>query len=190
MLGPMFALATLCVAIGFGSVLVAPALDHAVAAWAPELAGRLDHAAELAPLLQLAIVYIPLVALTVVATWWLVRRIRRAADPVGTWDCGYTAPSPRMQYSSSSFAQMLVGTFAWALRPNVKRPTVDGAFPAGDSFHTDVPDTVLDRWLVPATSRAQAQRRWVLWMQRGHLHAYLMLILGTLVILLVWKGGQ
>jgi hypothetical protein len=49
---------------------------------------------------------------------------------------------------------------------------------------------VLDRWLVPATSRAQAQRRWVLWMQRGHLHAYLMLILGTLVVLLLWKGGQ
>jgi hydrogenase-4 component B len=95
-----------------------------------------------------------------------------------------------MQYTSSSFAQMLVGTFAWALRPNVKRPQVDGVFPADDSFHTDVPDTVLDRWLVPATSRAQEQRRWVIWMQRGHLHAYLMFILGTLVILLLWKGGQ
>jgi hydrogenase-4 component B len=190
MLATMFVLAGLCVVIGVASPIVAPALDHAIAAWAPDLAHRLGQTSDLAPLLQLALVYVPLLALTALAAVWLGRRIRRAPAPVGTWDCGYAAPSARMQYSSSSFAQMLVGTFAWALRPNVKRPRIEGPFPAGDSFHTDVPDTVLDRWLVPATSRAQAQRRWVLWMQRGHVHAYLMLILGTLVLLLLWKGGQ
>lgn len=83
----------------------------------------------------------------------------------------------------------LVGAFAWALRPNVKRPAIDGAFPATDSFHTDVPDTVLDRLLVPATTRASEQRRRVMWLQRGHLHAYLFFILATLVLLLLWKGG-
>jgi hydrogenase-4 component B len=191
MLVPMFVLAGLCAVIGLASPIVAPAIDHAVAAWAPELAPRLAAASDLSPLTQLALVYAPLIVLTAVTATWLVRRTtRRARAEVTTWDCGYAAPSARMQYSSSSFAQMLVGTFAWALRPNVKRPQIEGPFPVNDTFHTDVPDTVLDRWLVPATSRAQAQRRWVMWMQRGHLHAYLMFILATLVILLLWKGGQ
>jgi len=190
MLAPLFVLAGLCIAIGLASPILAPALDHAVAAWAPELAPRLVGANEIAPLTQLALVYAPLTGMVLLAGAWLVRRTRRAPANVVTWDCAYVAPSARMQYSSSSFAQMLVGTFAWALRPNVKRAKVEGPFPANDSFHTDVPDTVLDRWLVPATSRVQAQRRWVMWMQRGHLHAYLALILATLVVLLLWKGGQ
>lgn len=187
MLAPMFVLAALCFAIGLAAPLVAPALDHAVAAWAPELALRATNDA--APLGQLAIVYVPLIALVALAARWLVRRTRGAPADVPTWDCGYARPTARMQYTSSSFAQMLVGTFAWALRPNVKRPRLEGPFPAPGAFHSDVPDTVLDRLLVPATTRVERQRRWVMWMQRGHVHAYLFFILATLVLLLLWKGG-
>jgi hydrogenase-4 component B len=190
MLAPMFVLAGLCFVIGVAAPLISPALDHAVNAWAPELASSLGRTANLAPLAQLALVYVPLVLLVTVVGAWLVRRIRSAPADVGTWDCGYAKPSPRMQYTSSSFAQMLVGTFAWALRPNIKRPHLDGAFPNADVFHSDVPDTVLDRMLVPATERVDEQRRWVMWMQRGHVHAYLAFILGTLVFLLLWKGGS
>jgi hydrogenase-4 component B len=43
---------------------------------------------------------------------WLIRRGPVGAAP--TWDCGYAAPAPTMQYTSSSFAQMLVGLFGWA----------------------------------------------------------------------------
>jgi hypothetical protein len=187
MLAPMFVLAALCFAIGLAAPLVAPALDHAVAAWAPELA--LPATNDAAPFEQLAIVYLPLIALVAIAARWLGRRTRTAPADVPTWDCGYARPTARMQYTSSSFAQMLVGTFAWALRPNVKRPHVEGPFPAPDAFHSDVPDTVLDRLLVPATTRVEQQRRWVTWMQRGHVHAYLFFILSTLVLLLLWKGG-
>jgi len=188
MLGPMFVLAALCFAIGLAAPLVAPALDHAVAAWAPEL--ELPAVNDRAPLAQLALVYVPLIALVALAARWLVRRTRTAPAEGPTWDCGYARPTARMQYTSSSFAQMLVGTFAWALRPSVKRPRIEGPFPAPDAFHSEVLDTVLDRVLVPATSRVEQQRRWVTWMQRGHLHAYLFFIVSTLVVLLLWKGGS
>jgi len=186
--GTLFA-AGLCVVIGLGSPLIVPALDHAVAAWAPELAPRLPVTTELAPLGTLALVYAPLLALTAIAAVWLSRRPRARAD-VGTWDCGYAAPTPRMQYTASSFAQMLVGTFTWALRPEVKRPELGGAFPTASRFHSEVPDAVLDRLLVPATrSVVDEQRRWTTWMQRGTAHAYLLYIVITLVLLLLWKGG-
>jgi hydrogenase-4 component B len=94
-----------------------------------------------------------------------------------------------MQYTASSFAQMLVAAFAWALRPDVKRTALSSLFPAGGSFHSEVRDTVLDRLLVPSVERVDEQRRWVTWMQRGSAHAYLLYILATLVVLLIWKGG-
>jgi hydrogenase-4 component B len=189
MLGPIVALGALCVAIGLGAPLVAPALDHAVAAWAPELAPRLLATDDAAPLVQVALLYVPLCLIAALGAAWLAWRTARTPACVGTWDCGYAAPSARMQYTSSSFAQMLVGTFSWALRPNVKRPRLDGPFPAAGAFHSDVPDTVLDRLLVPATRSVDEQRRWVTWLQRGRAHAYLLYILVTLVVLLIWKGG-
>jgi hydrogenase-4 component B len=187
MLRPMVVLAALCFAIGLGAPVVAPALDHAVAAWAPDV--KLVSTNELAPLTKVGLIYVPLAILCAALGWWLVRRIRNAPANVGTWDCGYARPTARMQYTSSSFAQMIVGTFSWILRPNVKRPKLDGPFPATDTFHSEVPDYVLDRLLVPATRQVDEQRRWVLWMQKGHLHAYLLFILATLVVLLLWEGG-
>jgi hydrogenase-4 component B len=187
MVGPMVGLAALCFVIGLGAPIIAPALDHAVATWAPEM--RLRPTGDLAPLSMVAAVYVPLIVLTVAAGWWLARRVRGSPAAVGTWDCGYAAPNPRMQYTSSSFAQMLVTLFAWALRPDVKRPEISGPFPGACEFHTDVRDTVLDRLLVPSVERVDEQRRWLTWMQRGSAHAYILYILATLVVLLIWKGG-
>ena len=98
MIGPMVALAAMCFAIGLGAPVIAPALDHAVAAWAPEL--ELRPAGELAPLARVAAVYVPLVILTAAGAWWLARRLRGAPANVGTWDCGYAAPTARMQYTA------------------------------------------------------------------------------------------
>ena len=80
---------------------------------------------------------------------WL--RLRRGVVASGaTWGCGYVAPTPRMQYTSSSFAQMLVGLFAWALRPRTHRPRDLPLFPRKTDFHSEVPDTVLDEAVLPA----------------------------------------
>ena len=187
MIGPIATLAALCFAIGLAAPILAPALDHAAAAWAPEL--RLRPSGELAPLRGVALLYVPLIGLAAAVAWWLARRIRGAPATVGTWDCGYAAPTARMQYTSSSFAQMLVGGFAFALRPDVKRIAPSGPFPSAGAFHSEVRDTVLDRLLVPSVERVDEQRRWVIWMQRGSAHAYLLYILATLVVLLIWKGG-
>jgi hydrogenase-4 component B len=189
MTAPMATLALLCFAIGLGAPLIAPALDHATAAWAPELRPRLGASGDLAPLTSVAILYVPLAALLLLLGAWFARAIRRAPADVGTWDCGYTAPAARMQYTSSSFAQTLVSWFGWALRPHVERADVTGPFPGATHFASHVPDAVLDQVIVPAGRAAGRRLPWLLWVQRGSTHAYVFYILATLMLLLLWKGG-
>ncbi|MEW6272287.1 MAG: hydrogenase, partial [Thermodesulfobacteriota bacterium] len=107
--------------------------------------------------------------------------------PVGTWDCGYAAPRATMQYSSSSFAQMLVRMFSWTLRPDVHRPGSQGVFPAPASFHSDVPDVVLDRAMRPLARAVDRVFWWLRRAQYGSINAYLLYILVALVLLLSWR---
>ena len=95
-----------------------------------------------------------------------------------------------MQYTSSSFAEMLVGMFR--VGPAAQRPShgLAACSPRTASSHSHVPDTVLDRVLVPGSRRDRARLPWLRWIQRGSVHAYLLYILATLVWLLVWQGGR
>jgi hydrogenase-4 component B len=183
MVAPMAALAGGCALIGLGAPLVAPLLQRATVAWmggaaAPALSG-------LAPLATVSAASAALLAALALVGWWLAARARRDASRVVTWDCGYAAPSARMQYTASSFAEMLVRQLGWALRPEAHAPRLDAPFPASASFHSHVPDTVLDRGVTPAfavAGRVFARLRMI---QRGSIHAYLLYILGTLVVLLL-----
>ncbi|MCA9234339.1 MAG: hypothetical protein KDA44_02655 [Planctomycetales bacterium] len=191
MTGPMILLAGCCALIGVAPVLFAPALDQAASTWVAADAGLNARVAELslstlAPLVPVSIVAGILFALLAVGTIVLLRRVRTSPKSL-TWDCGYAAPSARMQYSSSSFAQWLVGLFGWALRPRIHLPKIDTLFPADVDFESHVDDTVLQRAVNPAT-------RFFMWLfglsrhlQQGSLQVYLLYILLIVVGLLLWK---
>jgi hydrogenase-4 component B len=190
MIAPMFVLATLCAFIGLGSLLVVPVLDRAAAAWAADLAGGLLPSAALAPLAPVSVLSVFLLVVLIAVGGWLRSRTRHAPAMIGTWGCGYAAPSSRMQYTSSSFAELLVGMFRWALRPQVHPPRPRGIFPEPSHFASHVPDTVLDGILLPGSRAAGRAFRWLRFLQAGSMHAYLLYILATLVGLLVWHGGR
>jgi hydrogenase-4 component B len=195
MLAPMAALALACAFIGVGSPLVAPLLDRAARTWAPELATALAPAASLAPLLTVTALCGVFALAVLLLAAWLVARTRRVPastgeTKVGTWDCGYAAPTARMQYTSSSFAHGLVSLYGWALRPKIRRPSLGGLFAGAASFSSHIPDVVLDRLLVPAAHTTGRGLGWFRWLQRGSVHAYLTYILATLVWLLLWQRGR
>lgn len=190
MTAPMGVLALLCVFIGFGPLVVAPVLDRAASTWASEMAGTLSRSATLAPLRPVTLVAFLLAAVIFALGAWLLARTRAVPAAVGTWDCGFAMPTARMQYTSSSFAEMLVYMFRWALRPSVHVRGPRGLFPTKGHFTSHVPDTVLDRVLVPGGRATVRGFQWLRWVQRGSVHAYLLYILATLVWLLVWHGGR
>jgi hydrogenase-4 component B len=114
----------------------------------------------------------------------------RSAARTTTWDCGYAKGSPRIQYSASSFAQILVGLFRWAVLPDEHRPSLKGPFPAvGQRFESHAPDPVLDRLLLPALSRVRALLGFARVIQAGRIQTYLLYIVVTLVVLLAWSSS-
>ncbi len=113
----------------------------------------------------------------------------RPATQTTTWDCGYAASSPRIQYTASSFAQMLVKLFHWAVLPDEHRPRLDGPFPAaGQRFESHAPDPVLDRFLLPGLLRLRSLLGLARVIQAGRIQAYLLYIVVTLVVLLAWSS--
>jgi hydrogenase-4 component B len=188
LLGPMFVLVACCVGIGLAPGLVAPALDCGIAAWSRLSPGTLPAVAAAAPLGWISLAGGLLLSLTAAAGALLHWRVLRGGSRAAvTWDCGYAAPSPRMQYTASSFAQMLVGLFRWALRPRVHAPGRLPLFPRGGGYSSEVPETVLDLGVLPAFRAGAALCTRFRFLQRGGVQMYLLYIFAILVVLLLWQ---
>ena len=182
MLFAMLVTGLCCVVIGIIPSVVAPVIQQTL-----EPAGITATLSDLVPFQSIGIGAILLLGLLAAIGAFLAQRIAHASESVVTWDCGYAAPTARMQYTSSSFAEMLVGLFGWALRPNTDPPQIDTLFPQKAAFRSEVPDTVLDRMILPAsrwTIRGLALFRYL---QQGSLQAYLLYILLILIFLLMWR---
>src|SRR5262249_6782755 len=136
--------------IGLAPVLVAPLLERGALVWAPEFARESPRLVALAPLGWISVMGLSLVAglsLAAAALGWALRK--GGIERYSTWGCGYLAATPRIQYTSSSFAQMLVLLFSWALRPRTHCPGELPLFPMRADFHSEVPDAVLDEAVLP-----------------------------------------
>ena len=114
--------------------------------------------------------------------------LMRPAALTTTWDCGYASGGPRIQYTASSFAQMLVRLFRWAVLPDEHRPRLNGPFPAaGQRFESHAPDPALDRALLPLFARGRSLLGLLHVIQAGRIQAYILYIVVTLVVLLAWS---
>ncbi len=188
MIGPMSVLVGCCFLIGLAPRRVAPMLASGISAWAPSLNEPGSRLVSLAPLNWITTMGLLLVAALMLAGSLLRFQVARAPVASGaTWGCGYLAPTPRMQYTSSSFAQMLVGMFAWVLRPRTHGPEELPLFPRQANFHSEVPDAVLDEAVLPFfhfTARLFSAFRVF---QQGNIQAYLLYIFLALIILLLWR---
>lgn len=179
----MAVLALLCVVIGLAPMLVAPVLDPLLAAWSPEPGLVAPGLGRLAPLTAISALSLALVALVAAVGAVLARRARTSPQ-TGTWDCGYAEPTSRMQYTATSFAQMIVGMFGWVLRPHVQEPRVEGLFPQPSRAHSHVDEVVLDRMLVPLGRRVERWFAWFHQFQQGLTQHYVLYILVAVLLLL------
>ena len=187
MLAPMWILATCCVLIGVLPAVVLGMLDRAIAQWTRGAPGATPGVGTYVPIGWITAVSLALLMLVSLGVLWLARSpANTSARAAGTWDCGYARPTPRMQYSGSSFSQMVVELLGWVLWPRSSPPRITGVFGAGEAFESDVPDLVLDRGLHPAFRAGEwlAGRARVL--QRGPIQVYLLYVLGILILLLVF----
>jgi hydrogenase-4 component B len=188
MLGPMSVLVALCFLIGLAPILAVPILERAVWDWAPDLKGTGASLTALAPLAWITTMGLILIVSLMLVSGVLGILLRRSAvERKATWGCGYVAPSARIQYTSSSFAQMLVGTFGWVLRPRTHKSADLALFPQKADFHSEVADPVLDEVVLPAFGfGARVLSRFRVF-QQGNIQTYLLYIFLALIALLFWR---
>ena len=173
-----------CIAIGVLPTLFAPLLGRAVHDAAPRLAVTDSLSRLLQPIQSSALI----VTALVIAAAALLLTVTRGARSAPTWDCAYVAPSPRMQYTASSLARGLVGFFGWAMPPVVHAPHALPLFPSAGAFASHVPDTVLDRALLPMLRGSRRLLGYARYIQHGRMQLYLLYLGVTLVALLAWSA--
>lgn len=128
-----------------------------------------------------------------VGVFFLAYRRKRGKTAAGagpTWDCGYALPSARMQYTSGGFAQFPATVLRGFLRPRMSTPRIKEIFPVSASATLEAPDWILKFWgktlfalVIHAADKAKR-------FQHGLLNAYVLYILVTLIVTLVWAVGK
>ena len=102
----------------------------------------------------------------------------------GTWGCGFTQPTTRMQYTGSSYAASILEFFRPAAPLQEAHPPVRGLFPKETHYHSHIHDIVelhLNRLVVNPVVWLFDKLRWI---QHGDIHLYIGYILLAIVVLL------
>ncbi|MGW3943890.1 proton-conducting transporter transmembrane domain-containing protein [Streptomyces phaeochromogenes] len=190
-------LAALCAALALVPGLLGEGLQHAVgsvglAGTRPVSGGglqmRLDEvSATLSPLWSVAALTVALGAVMATVQWTARRRQRRMQARL--WDCGGGAPTPRMAYTATSFAEPLQRVFDDVLAPEQDvdvTPVRESAYLVERvRFRNRVPDRIEHRLYRPVlgflAAAGQSARR----LAAGSVHTYLGYGFFGLVALLV-----
>lgn len=122
------------------------------------------------------------------ALFWYLRR-RQSALPVGTgptWGCGYLRPTPRMQYTASSFGDIF-GSLAGALiRTRISVGAIAGVAPAAVRLSFIPEETILYRVIQPVFGLIGVGFSFLRRLQHGEVQIYILYIFVTLVLLMLW----
>jgi hydrogenase-4 component B len=183
----MLALAGACVAIGLVPAFFWPAVAAAVGSWHPAWAGTETPSS----LVSLGWFNVWVTALGVVGAMVLVRRAYRAGLRQSlTWDCGFAAPTTRMQYTAGSFAGIITGWFAFILRPERHEHEPVGPLPIAASLTEHTPETVLEYLVEPVSAVVLRAARAARALQHGGVQSYLLYVFIGIAALagVVWVG--
>ncbi len=184
---PLWVLTALCVLIGLFPQGVMGVLRDVAARWDPALALTGPTVLETVPWGVFTLIALLLWLGLGLGLWALRRSARAEGSPqeVPTWDCGYSRPTPSMQYTASSYAETLVSLFRWILVPSQHRKGKGGLFPTKGSLSTHVPETVLDLWVMPVLRSVGGVFVRLKRIQLGYLQVYVAYILLALVTLIL-----
>jgi len=188
MTGPMIVLATGCLVAGLAPVLLVKLVTPAVGFYGDLAAPAIAQVTSQVPLIPLTIANILLIALVlVIGTLYLLRLRSLPRSRKATWGCGYLEPTARMQYTGTSFSEMVVNLLGSIVAPNRRRPALDSAIPSTTArFRYTVTETVLDRILTPIFQWVGLTFSYLRRVQHGQLHIYVLYIFATLCVLMIW----
>jgi hydrogenase-4 component B len=146
-----------------------------------------DASVHVAPFLRAISLPVQLAAVaSAIAFAAMIAATKRSPRGV-TWDCGYAAPTARMQYTARSLGEWinerLVPQF---FRPGAGGTIPSGTFPISAEFAVEATEPFSERIYKPAADRWARRAMSLRWIQQGRLPAYLLYIFLTLVAGVCW----
>jgi formate hydrogenlyase subunit 3/multisubunit Na+/H+ antiporter MnhD subunit len=192
---PLALLAGACVVVGFAAPAVADRLVPVLSllssiSYADTEAVFLDQSKPLFNVVVVLGVFVALLAGLVLLRWLLLRH--REVTQSDTWGCGYTRPTPRIQYTASSYAGPLLETFGRLLGLKRRKPVITRYFPSAEKeepVDATVDDPVLTAGYRPIFCNVASVLGWLHFLQAGRVQIYVLYIVLTLLVLLVATLG-
>ena len=180
--------AVLCLCIGLFSPWIMDFLGpvfNTIAAGHPLENGTLAPAiTSLAMISRVGLGLILLICvLGLVRNRWMQQKI---VEESATWDCGYVAGTPRIQYTASSFAHPIVSMFDAALYPEKSLKADEALFPGVFSYRSRFRDIFMHHVYRPLFFLVERAALSLHWLQRGYNQLYVLYIVITLIVLLFW----
>lgn len=102
----------------------------------------------------------------------------------GTWGCGFTQPTVKMQYTGSSYASFILDFFSPVAPLEEDHVNISGRFPAKTHYRSQVNDIAqlyMNRVIVDPVLFFFDKLRWI---QHGDIHLYIGYILLAIILLL------
>jgi formate hydrogenlyase subunit 3/multisubunit Na+/H+ antiporter MnhD subunit len=187
MILPMMTAAGACVVIGLSGPWMLRAMT-------PMIAGLLGvQAVSVADTASLWLSYISAGAIIFLILVFILFRVRqkllsgREIGQTGTWDCGYAAPTARMQYSASSFAEPTTDLFRTILRTRKQLSLEEGYFPSQGRFQSHTPDLGREQVFQPVFKEIERAFSRLRFLQQGRIQTYVLYIVCALLVLLLWN---
>ena len=184
MLIPMLALAAVCIGIGVFPTLCMPFVTKAVASM-----GLGYGNIPVTPFIDLT-ANITRTAILVLAVFLAILVLRaisyrnKTITQSGTWGCGFTQPTVRMQYTGASYAASILEFFKPVAPLSESQTVIKSCFPSTTHYHShvnDIAEMQLGRIIVTPVMALFDKLRWL---QHGDIHLYIGYILLAIVALL------
>ncbi len=145
----------------------------------------------LVPLGVLALLNLSLLIVFGAGVGWFALRKKKflfqQPQALETWSCGYNGPtSPRVQYTASSFGEILSGVYQWAIPSRLHQPNVKGPLPPPSWFATLPFDRILGGILIPSIRSWGDRVSVLLKLQQGRTSIYLLYIVVVFIAALCW----
>ena len=110
--------------------------------------------------------------IALIAVLFAIRKIatrKQESTIAPTWGCGYVAPTPKIQYTASSYARSYSKLFSNILLIEKEEKTVTGIFPSKAEFKTHPYDRI-EKWLIDKPIKLyKSFLNWFLFLNNGKL---------------------
>ncbi len=188
MLAPMSLFALFCLVAGVCGQLLLRLVTPAVASYAQLPTAIIDQMESSVPLASFTLLNLSLLLLILaIGVFYTRQTVKLPRATAATWGCGYLAPTARMQYTGTSFAEMASNLFAPFVTVSRSGPSLSGPLPAAARFCYATTESILDRVLIPVFQAIGLAFSYLRRMQHGQMHLYMLYIFATLFVLMMWR---